>query len=235
VVAVELDRVVFRYDDMTMQFDLAVEAGEGLAIVGPSGGGKSTLLNLIAGFETPDSGRIRIAGVDVTDWPPAERPVTMLFQDHNLFAHLDVAANVGLGVRPDLKLTAEDRDRVSTALARVGLDGLEHRLPAQLSGGERQRVALARSLVRNRPVLLLDEPFAALGPALRRGMLDLVNEIRLDRGFTVLLVTHQPDDAKHGADRTAFLCGGRILRVDSTDRLLRCRDIPELVDYIGDR
>src|SRR5262249_57815194 len=97
----------------------------------------------------------------------------MLFQDHNLFAHLDVAANVGLGIHPGLRLTAADRRRVDDALAQVGLAGFAERLPAQLSGGERQRVALARSLVRDRPVLLLAQPFAALGPALRRDMLDL--------------------------------------------------------------
>jgi thiamine transport system ATP-binding protein len=178
---VELDAVAFRYEDMQMRFDLQVEDGECLAVIGPSGAGKSTLLALIAGFEHAGSGSIRIGGQDVTSLHPSVRPVTMLFQDHNLFAHLDVAANVGLGVHPGLKLTTADRARVASALEQVGLSGLTERLPSQLSGGERQRVALARSLVRDRPVLLLDEPFGALGPALRREMLDLVRALQAAR------------------------------------------------------
>jgi thiamine transport system ATP-binding protein len=202
--------VTFRYEDLIMRFDLAVAPGECVAIIGPSGAGKSTLLALIAGFETPESGRILIAGEDVTARPPARRPVTSLFQEHNLFPHLSAAANVGLGIDPGLRLDAAARSRVSAALARVGLAGLEARLPGQLSGGERQRVALARSLVRNRPLLLLDEPFAALGPAQRREMLDLVNALARDRGFTVLFVSHQPEDARHAAGRVLFVEAGEI-------------------------
>jgi thiamine transport system ATP-binding protein len=202
--------VTFRYEDLLMRFDLAVAPGECVAIIGPSGAGKSTLLALIAGFETPESGRILIAGEDVTERPPARRPVTSLFQEHNLFPHLSAAANVGLGIDPGLRLDAAARSRVSAALARVGLAGLEARLPGQLSGGERQRVALARSLVRNRPLLLLDEPFAALGPAQRREMLNLVNALARDRGFTVLFVSHQPEDARHAAGRVLFVEAGEI-------------------------
>jgi thiamine transport system ATP-binding protein len=202
--------VTFRYEDLLMRFDLAVAPGECVAIIGPSGAGKSTLLALIAGFEAPESGRILIAGEDVTARPPARRPVTSLFQEHNLFPHLSAAANVGLGIDPGLRLDAAARSRVSAALARVGLAGLEARLPGQLSGGERQRVALARSLVRNRPLLLLDEPFAALGPAQRREMLDLVNALARDRGFTVLFVSHQPEDARHAAGRVLFVEAGEI-------------------------
>jgi thiamine transport system ATP-binding protein len=230
---VELVGVTFRYEDMRMRFDLAVAAGEFLALIGPSGAGKTTLLSLIAGFERPDEGRILIAGADVTALAPADRPVTTLFQENNLFAHLDVAANVGLGIDPGLRLGPGDHARVGAALARVGLAGLERRLPGQLSGGERQRAALARSLVRDRPVLLLDEPFAALGPALRREMLDLVQDIRRERGLTVLLVSHQPEDARHAADRTAFVHDGRILKIAPTAALFDAGDVPELRDYLG--
>ncbi len=230
----ELEQVNFRYEDMRMCFDLRVAAGECIAVIGPSGAGKSTLLSLIAGFERPDSGTIRIAGVNVTMLPPAARPVTMLFQDHNLFAHLDVAANVGLGIHPGLKLSSEDRDRVARALAEVGLTGFERRLPVQLSGGERQRVALARSLVRNRPVLLLDEPFAALGPALRREMLDLVSALRAARNLTVLLVSHQPEDARYAAPRTAFVHDGRIVQLADTADLFDGAAAPELRAYLGE-
>ena len=119
--AIELDAVGFRYEDMRMQFSLSVPSGAFLAVIGPSGSGKSTLLNLIAGFERPLSGEVRLFGATMGETPPAERPVTMLFQDHNLFAHLDVAANVGLGIDPGLRLSAADRERVTQALAEVGL------------------------------------------------------------------------------------------------------------------
>ena len=229
----DVEGVTFRYEDMRMSFTLHVASGDCLALIGPSGACKTTLLSLIAGFEHPDSGRILIDGRDVTALPPAARPVTMLFQEHNLFAHIDVAGNVGLGLDPGLRLGPADRERVALALAQVGLEGLERRLPAQLSGGERQRVAIARSLVRNRPLLLLDEPFAALGPALRREMLDLVNDIRRAHGLTVVFVSHNPEDARHAATRTAFVYDGSILRVDATDRLFAGSGPPELRAYLG--
>ncbi len=230
---IALEAVTFRFADMAMRFDLEVASGAWLAVTGPSGAGKSTLLNLIAGFETPLSGRVTIDGRDMTGVPPAKRPVTTLFQEHNLFAHLSVADNVGLGIDPRLKLDNAQRAQVGAALAQVGLRDVEKRLPAQLSGGERQRVALARSLVRARPVLLLDEPFAALGPAQRREMLALVGQLRAERGFTVLMVTHQVDDALHGPDLAAFVNDGRIIAVDAPAALFARRDLPELGDYIG--
>jgi thiamine transport system ATP-binding protein len=134
----------------------------------------------------------------------------MVFQENNLFAHLDVEKNVGLGRSPALRLSAEDRHVVAEALARTGLAGKEKRLPRELSGGERQRVALARVLVRERPVLLLDEPFASLGPALREDMLELLDAVHAERQMTILLVTHQPDDARRLADSIIFLEGGRV-------------------------
>jgi thiamine transport system ATP-binding protein len=130
-----------------------------------------------------------------------------------------VAANVGLGINPGLKLTAADHERVEAALRRSG-SPVSRSMPSQLSGGERQRVALARSLVRDRPVLLLDEPFAALGPALRREMLDLVRALQADRKLTVLLVSHQPEDALYAATRTAFVHDGHVLQVSATRDLL---------------
>ncbi|MEX2650246.1 MAG: thiamine ABC transporter ATP-binding protein [Alphaproteobacteria bacterium] len=230
---VEVEAVTFRFEDMAMDFTLAAQTGACLGILGPSGAGKTTLLNLIAGFETALSGRIAIDGVDVTRLPPARRPVSMLFQEHNLFAHLSVAANVGLGIDPGLRLTREDRARVADALAHVGLGGLARRLPGQLSGGERQRAALARAFVRRRPVLLLDEPFAALGPALRREMLDLVDSLRRKAGLTVLMVSHQPEDARRIAERTAFVFEGRVLAEGPTAALLDAPPVAELAAYLG--
>ena len=231
--AVELNGARVDYKGAAMVFDLAVEGGDFLALIGPSGAGKTTLLNLIAGFEPAMAGRIYIAGQDVTKVPPMFRPLTMLFQENNLFAHLDVQTNVGLGLSPSLKLTASDATEISHALDRVGLTGFGERLPRQLSGGERQRVALARALVRDKPLLLLDEPFAALGPALRREMLNLVDEIRREKGLSIILVTHHPGEARHAAAHTAFIHMGRVKAMRSTADLFESNDHPELTEYLG--
>lgn len=229
----EVRKLRFDYAAMPMQFDLEVIRGECLALIGPSGAGKTTLLNLIAGFEPPVSGKVLIDGRDVTRQPPAQRPLTLVFQEHNLFPHLDVLANVGLGIDPGLKLQASQRKRIQHALEQVGLAGLARRKPAELSGGQRQRVALARAVVRERPLLLLDEPFAALGPALRADMLTLVERLRHEQGLTVVLVSHHPDDARRIAERSAFLHDGRILTVDRTAYLLDTPGLPELRAYLG--
>jgi thiamine transport system ATP-binding protein len=216
-----LDKTVFRYAEMVMEFDLSFRAGSVSAIMGPSGAGKSTLLNLLAGFETPSAGRVLIGGGDVTGLPPAARPVSMVFQENNLFSHLDVAANVGLGRSPALKLSGDDKAAVADALARTGLSGKEKRLPSELSGGERQRVALARVLVRNRPVLLLDEPFASLDAALRVEMTDLVGELHSRAHMTVLMVTHDPEDAKRIGERVLRIEDGHVAGFDTVGRPLR--------------
>jgi thiamine transport system ATP-binding protein len=218
---------------MDMCFDLEVPAGAFLAIIGPSGSGKSTLLSLVAGFDQASSGTILIGPSDVTRLPPPDRPVTMLFQDHNLFSHLDAETNVTLGLSPRLRPTPDEQARARAALARVGLAGFGRRLPGELSGGERQRVALARALARDRPVLLLDEPFAALGPALRRQMIALLMDLHRETGATVLLVTHQPEDARACASLTAFLESGRIRAVRPTAKLFAANDVPGLRDYLG--
>lgn len=228
-----LAEVTFAYAGEVMRYDLEVARGEICAVLGPSGAGKSTLLDLAAGFLRPSAGRVWADGRDVTSWAPSLRPMTSLFQQDNLFAHLDVAANVGLGIDPGLRLRLADRTRVAEALARLGLAGLERRLPEALSGGERQRVALARCLVRDRPILLLDEPFAALGPAMRRDLLDLVRALRDERGLTVVMVSHQPEDARRIADTTAFVAAGRVLLKAATATVLD--DPPaELRNYLGE-
>ena len=214
-----------------MRFDVSIETGALAIVTGPSGSGKSTLLDLVAGFAEPRSGRVAIDGRDWTGTEPGERPVTMIFQEHNLFAHLDARTNVALGIAPRRRIMAADRERSDDALARVGLAGKGDRLPGALSGGERQRVALARALLRDKPVLLLDEPFAALGPALQDEMLDLVAAIRVEKGATVLLVTHQPEAAIRAASDVLFLADGRVHLRGNAD-VLRADD-PTVRDYLG--
>lgn len=231
--AIHLDGVAFSFGSTAMQFDLAVEASSMVAVMGPSGSGKSTLLNLVAGFEKPSRGEIRIGDTEVTKLAPSQRPVSMVFQENNLFAHLSVEQNVGLGRSPSLKLSAEDSAAIADALAQTGLADKEKRLPAELSGGERQRVALSRVLVRDRPVLLLDEPFASLGPALRREMLGLVRDLHARHAMTVIMVTHHPDDAQALADRIAFVEAGRITAFEDTATMFSANGPTTFRDYIG--
>lgn len=228
----KLESVQFHYEDMVMNFDLHVAKGELVGIIGPSGAGKSTLLSLIAGFDLPVSGRLSIAGRNMEGVAPDQRPVSMVFQDHNSFAHLDVWKNVALGISPHLKLSEQQAGLVDGALERVGLTQYKSRKPTELSGGERQRIAIARALVRDKPVLLLDEPFTALGPALRREMLDLIREIQVERKLTVLMVTHQPEDAKYAATRIAFVQAGRISHVLPTKQFFAASAPAEISAYL---
>lgn len=204
-----LEKLALRQGDFNLAADLS--CGPGLtAIIGPSGGGKSTLLSAIAGFLVPVSGAVHWDGRDLAGKSPGLRPVSMLFQDNNLFPHLSVAQNVGLGVHPALKLSAAQWSEVNDILSAVDLAGFEDRRPAALSGGQQSRVALARVLVADRPVVLLDEPFAALGPALKAEMLALVRDTLIAKGKTVLMVTHDPDDARRFADEMCVVADGVV-------------------------
>jgi thiamine transport system ATP-binding protein len=227
-----LENVVLAQDDFRLAADMTLAAGSFTALIGPSGAGKSTLLAAIAGFLTPKEGRIVWDGSDMTAKPPAARPVAILFQDNNLFPHLTAAQNVALGIKPDLKLSPAQRGRVDEALENVGLAGLGSRKPAALSGGQQSRVALARVLVSDRDLVLLDEPFAALGPALKDEMLDLVKEKLGDLGKTVLMVTHEPVDARRVAEQTVLVAGGLAQPPQPTAPLL---DHPPaaLAAYLG--
>ncbi len=227
-----LERVRIVQDDFRLTADWSLPTGERAAVIGPSGAGKSTLLMAIAGFLAPTAGRILWQGQDMTATPPGERPLSVLFQDQNLFPHLTVAQNVGLGLRPDLRLTAADRERIEEALGRVGLAGMGGRKPAQLSGGQQGRAALARVLLRARPLLLLDEPFAALGPALKAEMLELVAGLARDTGATVLMVTHDPQDALRFADATVLVAEG-VAAAPVPTAALFANPPPALRDYLG--
>lgn len=209
-----LDDLRLTQDGFTLALSGAVAPGEAVALLGASGSGKSTLLSLIAGFDWPDRGRILWDGQEITRAPVAERPVSILFQDGNLFPHLTVWDNVALGLRPDLRLSDADRARVEDALDRVGLSGLGGRKPAALSGGQQARVALARMLLRDRPLALLDEPFAALDPGLKTEMLALVRELCADRGLTLIMACHDLRDAERLCERLWLLeDGAKVLDV----------------------
>lgn len=231
--AIELSQVEIRFETTTLHFDCTIAAGGIVAVAGASGSGKSTLFHLVAGFEEPDSGEVLILGRNVANQAPAERPVSMIFQENNLFTHLDVATNIGLGISPALSLTVDDREKIARALRRVGLEGFEKRLPPTLSGGERQRVALARALVRHRPILLLDEPFAALDPGMRAGMRALLSELHAEEKNTILMITHHPEDVRALADSVLFLDRGRIIAHDPLDRFLERRDNAAIDRFLG--
>ncbi len=186
---------------------LTIPRGAQVAVLGGSGEGKSSLLLALAGF-LPVRGQILWQGVQVQDLEPGARPVAMLFQDQNLFPHLTLMQNLGLALNPGLRLTEAHRARVRQVLERLGLGGLEDRRPAALSGGQQGRAALGRVLLQNRPVLALDEPFAALGPALKADLLALVSELATEAGTTVLMVTHDPEDARRFASHVVLVHDG---------------------------
>lgn len=226
-----LEDVAVSLDGFRLEVDATIARGESVAVLGASGSGKSTLLSLVAGFLRPDRGRISWDGHDLAPLPPSDRPVSILFQDGNLFPHLTVAQNVGLGLRPDLRMSDEETDRVTESLARVGLAGYGDRRPRELSGGQQGRAALARLLLQDRPVALLDEPFAALDPGLRRDMAALLRDLRGELGLTYLMATHDLRDAERVCDRVWLLGEGRIV-LDHAVEGLRAADPAPLRDWM---
>lgn len=207
---IKLNQLQFQYKDMQMYFDLQVKAQEKIAIIGASGAGKSTLLNLIAGFEQGHAGEIWLNGENHTQTEPHLRPVSMLFQDNNLFPHLTVEQNLGLGIHPSLKLNHDEKQRVQHVASAVDLQAFLNRKPTALSGGQKQRVAIARCLLRDKPILLLDEPFSALDPHLRQEMLNLIDGLCTEKKLTLLLVTHQPSELAERFDRVICVENGKI-------------------------
>jgi spermidine/putrescine ABC transporter ATP-binding subunit len=212
VPALELAQLVKRFGSITAvdRIDLAVPPGELVALLGPSGCGKTTTLRIVAGFERPDFGRVRIQGVDVTTTPPYRRDTGMVFQHYALFPHMTVRENIGFGLRMRGVARTELETRVRETLALVSLSGLEDRYPRQLSGGQQQRVALARALVIRPQLLLLDEPLSSLDAKLRQEMRLEVRAIQRRVGITALFVTHDQEEALSLADRVAVINQGRV-------------------------
>ena len=224
--------VSYQYQQEKFSFNFAVEKGNVVAVLGGSGAGKSTLLNLVAGFITPSSGDILIAGESVVNIEPHKRPLAMLFQERNLFEHLSVADNIGLGLHPGLKLSPRQHQQVQEICKQLGIDQLLARFPEQLSGGQKQRVALARCFVQKKPLLLLDEPFSALDPVLREEMLAIVKELARKQSVTVLMVTHHISDALNAASHYLFVEQGKILSAGYIAMLNSAEQPPELRKFV---
>jgi len=227
-----LKDVVIAQGSFTLRADMEIAARQKYAVIGPSGAGKSTLLGALCGFVPVERGQVSWQGRDITAAAPGARPMTTLFQDNNLFPHLTVLQNVGLGIRPDLRLQPTDKTAVENALARVGLGDQMHKRPSALSGGQQSRAALARVLVQARPLVLLDEPFAALGPALRNEMLDLVQDLVAETQASLIMVTHAPEDVRRIADQVIFVASGRA-EAPQEARALMDNPPPALREYLG--
>lgn len=228
----KLEQARIAQGDFSMVADFTLVPARKYAVIGPSGAGKSTLLAALCGFVPLAAGRMFWEGREITNAAPAARPMTMLFQDNNLFPHLSVEQNVALGLRSDLRLDAGTRAQVAAALVRVDLAQFARARPGDLSGGQQSRVALARVLVQARPLVLLDEPFAALGPALRNEMLDLVQDTVAQTDAALVMVTHAPDDVRRIADEVIFVEGGRA-HAPRPAAALMDDPPPELRAYLG--
>jgi putative spermidine/putrescine transport system ATP-binding protein len=232
---VALERIRKTFGDVVAVDDveLGVPRGEFFTMLGPSGSGKTTTLRLIAGFERPDAGRVLLRGRDGTAEPPYARDVNTVFQDYALFPHMDVAQNVGYGLRVKGVRKAERRRRVEEALAMVRLERFGGRRPAQLSGGQRQRVALARAIVNRPAVLLLDEPLGALDLKLRQEMQLELKRIQREVGITFVYVTHDQEEALTMSDRLAVFNHGRIEQVGTPAELYEHPATEFVAGFVG--
>ena len=235
-IAVRVNEVSKRFGETVAvsEASLLVRRGELMTLLGPSGCGKTTLLNLMAGFLMPDSGTIAIDGKDITELPPYRRDVGMMFQNYALFPHMNVAANIGYGLKMRGIAKPEILKRVAAALELVKLEGLQDRKPRQLSGGQQQRVALARALVIRPKVLLLDEPFSALDRNLRASMQLELKEIQRKLGLTTIFVTHDQSEALSLSHRIAVISAGRIRQLGTPDEIYRCPIDRFVASFIGD-
>jgi putative spermidine/putrescine transport system ATP-binding protein len=213
---------------------LRIEAGEFFAIIGPSGSGKSTLLGITAGFIVPSGGTILIDGTDIVSTPPYSRNFGMVFQNYALFPHMTVAENIGFPLRMRGVAKPERSERVSRALARVRLEGLGDRRPAQLSGGQQQRVALARASVYDPLLLLMDEPLGALDKNLREEMQEEIKKFQQALGVTVIYVTHDQQEAASMADRLAIMRGGKLEQIGSPRELYERPETVFVAGFLGE-
>lgn len=212
----------------------SIDSGQYYALLGPSGGGKTTLLRLIGGFIQPTAGQVLLHGQDVSHLPPNKRPTTMVFQSYALFPHMNVARNVAYGLKLRKVPRTEIRDKVDMMLAMVGLDGYNERMPHELSGGQQQRVQLARSLVLDADILLLDEPLAALDAKLRKDMCLELKRIQEKVGITFIHVTHNQEEALTVADRIAIIADGDLIEQGTARDIYETPQKRFTAGFIGD-
>jgi spermidine/putrescine transport system ATP-binding protein len=233
--SVVIDRVTKRYGGQVAVDDLSLDihAGEFLSLLGPSGCGKTTTLRMIAGFEHPDAGDIRISGASVLSLPPYRRNVNTVFQAYALFPHMTVAQNVAYGLQQKRVPKADLRERVASALGMVQMRSFADRKPTQLSGGQQQRVALARALVNRPAVLLLDEPLGALDRQLREEMQLELKLIQAQLGITFVFVTHDQGEALSMSDRIAVMRAGRIEQLADSDTIYSAPASAYVAAFVG--
>jgi len=235
-IAVQLDNVLKRFGDSIAlhEVSLKIKEGEFVTLLGPSGCGKTTLLNLMAGFAEADHGEIFIDGQLVTETPPYQREIGIVFQNYALFPHMTVAKNIGYGLRMRGVPKVEIAERVEQALALVKLQGFGERKPRELSGGQQQRVALARALVIRPKVLLLDEPFSALDKNLRLSMQIELKDIQRKLGVTTVFVTHDQSEALSMSDRVVVMSAGHVRQIGTPDAIYRHPEDPFVASFVGD-
>src|SRR5881409_3552892 len=231
----EIDHLQKRFARTTAveQVQLEVTRGEFVSFLGPSGCGKTTTLRIIAGFESPSSGAIRLDGVDITHRPPHQRNVGMVFQSYALFPNMTVAQNVGFGLKVARKPAAEITQRVEEMLHLIKLPALGNRYPSQLSGGQQQRVALARALAIRPQVLLLDEPLSALDAKVRSRLRDEIRRVQLEVGITTLFVTHDQEEALAIADRVGVMQSGRLEQLGPPTEIYSRPRTPFVAEFVG--
>ena len=234
--AIRVEHLNKQFGEFVAVNDVSFEVPEGelVALLGPSGGGKSTILRIIAGLEEPDSGLVALDGAVVNELPPRERRIGFVFQHYALFRHMTVAENIGFGLKVRGVSKADRRDRVNELVNIMGLQGLGDRLPSQLSGGQRQRVALARSLAPRPRLLLLDEPFAAVDAKVREELRMWLRRLHDDVGVTSVFVTHDQDEAFALADRVLVINRGRLEQDGRPDEILDSPATEFVARFIGD-
>ena len=227
-------RKSFSKDEVVLkEISLSIDKGEFITLLGSSGCGKTTTLRIIAGLETPDSGKVYLEGKDVTALAPEARDVNTVFQNYALFPHMTVADNIGYGLKLKKIPKAEIKKRVSEMLELVQLPGYEKRKPSELSGGQRQRVAIARSLVNNPKVLLLDEPLGALDLQLRRAMQIELKHLQKKLGITFIYITHDQEEAINMSDRIAVMKDGRIEQIGTPDEIYNHPKTSYVATFVG--
>lgn len=229
----EVRGLKYRYDTQLYNFEFCLRAGSITALLAESGAGKSTLIQLLAGFLKAESGQVLVNGEDITKAEPAFRHMSVLFQDNNLFQHLTAWQNVALACVEPLKPSGDELEKIEFLFRKTNIDGKQDKYPAFLSGGEKQRVAIARALLSSKPILLLDEPFAALGPGLRQELLSLLLDLQQNFHFTLLFATHSPSDIIILDGDLLFIDQQKIVAHGAAKELLLTNVPDNIKKYIG--